>query len=259
MSLYFRYMIILLKSQLQYRASFIMLTIGQCLTPLTSLAAMYFLFERFGQIKGWTFHEVALCFAVTHIAFSMTEIFARGFDTFPSLVRDGEFDRLLLRPRSTVLQVLGSKFEFTRLGKFAFSVGLLAWAMMQMPSPWTTVKLMTLGFMIAGGVLIYLSIFMMAATLSFWTIQGIEIVNVLTDGGREMTQYPLSIYHQRIRRFFTFVVPFACVNYLPLMVLVDHKEAQPWYALLPLVSVLFLIPSIGIWRYGVRHYRSTGS
>ncbi|WP_195575608.1 ABC transporter permease [Paenibacillus sp. 1001270B_150601_E10] len=259
MALYFRYMIILLKSQLQYRASFIMLTIGQCFTPLTSLAAMYFLFERFGQIKGWTYHEVALCFAVTYIAFSITECFARGFDTFSSLVRDGEFDRLLLRPRSTVLQVLGSKFEFSRIGRLGFSIGLLIWAMLQMPTPWTTMKLATLILMIAGGIIIYLSIFIMAATLSFWTIQGIEIVNVLTDGGREMTQYPLSIYHKNIRRFFTFIIPFACVNYLPLMVLVDHKEAQPFYSLLPLVSVLLLIPSIWLWRFGVRHYRSTGS
>ena len=90
MRLYIKYLAILFKSQMEYRLSFWLLSLGQFLVSFTSFAAAFFLFERFGNIKGWSFYEVALCFAVIHIAFSITECFARGFDTFSTLVSKGE-------------------------------------------------------------------------------------------------------------------------------------------------------------------------
>lgn len=260
MRLYFKYMLLLFKSQMQYRASFLLLTIGQCLTPFAAYAGMYFMFERFGQIKGWSFYEVTMCFAVTHLAFSITECFARGFDMFSSLVVSGDFDRLLVRPRSTVVQVLGSQFEFARLGRLLLAVGVLLWASMHIETDWTVLRIITLILMIVSGVAIFTGIFILAAAISFWTIQGLEIANIFTDGGREMTQYPLNIYHTWVKRLFTFVIPFGCVNYLPLLYILGREGGNnPLYALTPLSGFLFIVPCLLMWRVGVRHYRSTGS
>ncbi|HEX2927984.1 MAG TPA: ABC-2 family transporter protein, partial [Ruminiclostridium sp.] len=126
MKLYLKYMSIILKSQLQYRVSFVLLSLGQFFVPFSIFAGLYFLFERFGQIKQWNFYEVALCFAVIHLAFSISECFARGFDSFSGIISNGEFDRVLVRPRSTVLQILGAKFEFSRIGRFVQSVIVLS-------------------------------------------------------------------------------------------------------------------------------------
>ena len=209
MKLYFRYILILLKSQMQYRVSFWLLSAGQFFVPLSVFAGLYFLFERFGNIKGWSFFEVALCFSVVHMAFSISECFARGFDSFSSLVSSGEFDRVL---------------------------------------------------MVISGVFIFAGIFILAATLCFWTIQGIEVANIFTDGGREMSQYPLNIYKKWVTRFFTFVIPFGCVNYFPLMyVLGKVKDNQILYMLSPLYGILFVIPCLCVWSFGVKHYKSTGS
>jgi len=260
MKLYFKYMVLLFKAQMQYRASFLFLTLGQCLTPFTAFAGLYFMFDRFGQLKGWELHEVLLCFAVTMITFSITEIFARGFDTFSSLVVSGDFDRLLVRPRSTVVQVLGSRFEFARIGRLILSTGVLVWAAIHVNVDWTLLKIVSLLLMVASGVVIFTGIFIVAASVSFWTVQGLEIANIFTDGGREMTQYPLSIYRTWVRRFFTFVIPFGCFNYLPLMFILGRTEGSGIvYALSPLAGFLFLIPCLIVWRIGVRHYRSTGS
>lgn len=260
MRLYVKYVAILFKSQMQYRASFWLLTLGQFFIPFSLFAGVYFLFERFGQIKGWTFYEVALCFAVIHMAFSLSECFARGFDSFSGLVASGDFDRLLVRPRSTVLQVLGSKFEFTRFGRLLQSVFVLCVALNGLTVQWTMLKALTLLFMIAGGVFVFTGIFMLAATLSFWTIQGMEVANIFTDGGREMAQYPLTIYQKWIARFFTFVIPFGCVNYLPLMYVLGKTAGNGLlYASMPLGGVLFIVPCLLLWRIGVKHYRSTGS
>ncbi|MBP3041294.1 ABC-2 family transporter protein [Bacillaceae bacterium Marseille-Q3522] len=260
MRLYLKYLSILLKSQMQYRTSFFLLTLAQFFLPFSIFAGVYFLFERFGQIKGWQFFEVALCFAVIHFAFAISECFARGFDGFSGLVRNGEFDRLLVRPRTTFVQVLGSKFEFTRFGRLALSFLIFLWAIGNLTIEWNVLKVITLLLMIASGVFIFTGIFILAATLSFWTIQGLEVVNIFTDGGREMAQYPLNIYQKWVTKFFTFVIPFGCVNYLPLMYLLDKKEGNELlYMLSPLAGIIFILPCIFVWQIGVKHYRSTGS
>lgn len=260
MSLYFKYLSILFRSQMQYRASFWLLTFGQFLVPFSVFAGLYFMFARFGQLSGWSFFEVALCFAVIHMAFSLSECFARGFDSFSSLVVSGEFDRVLVRPRNTVVQVLGSKFEFTRFGRLVQSLIVLLWSVIQLPIEWNMAKGITLVLMITSGVLIFTGIYILAATLSFWTIQGLEVANIFTDGGREMAQYPLDIYQKWVTKFFTFIIPFGTVNYLPLLYILDRVDGSSiGHMLAPLAGILFIFPCLLVWRIGVRHYRSTGS
>jgi ABC-2 type transport system permease protein len=260
LSLYFKYLQILFKSQMQYRTSFWLLTFGQFFIPLSVFAGLYFLFERFGQIKGWHFFEVALCFAVIHMAFSISECFARGFDAFSSLVVNGEFDRLLVRPRSTVVQVLGSKFKFTRFGRLLQSIIVLIWALTNLSIDWNLMKAITLCLMVMSGVLIFTGIYILAATMCFWTIQGLEVTNIFTDGSREMAQYPLNIYQKWIAKFFTYVIPFGTVNYIPLMYILGKSEGNEVLSMLtPVMGSLFIVPCLFVWHIGVKHYRLTGS
>jgi len=73
--------------------------------------------SRFSNVDGFTLQEVLLCFATVLMAFSLAECFARGFDQFPQMISNGEFDRALVRPRGVIFQVLAVKVEFTRLGR----------------------------------------------------------------------------------------------------------------------------------------------
>ncbi|MFC4600059.1 ABC transporter permease [Cohnella hongkongensis] len=259
MRLFGKYLLILFKSQMQYRTSFWLLSFGQFFIPFSVFAGLYILFERFGQIQGWEFYEVALVFGVIHMAFAIAECLGRGFDMFSDLIVNGDFDRLLVRPRGTVLQVLGSKFEFTRVGRLLQSLIVLVWAISRVEADWTFLKGVTLLLMIASGVLIFTGIFIVMATMCFWTVQGLELGSIFTDGGREMAQYPLNIYHKWITRFFTYVIPFGCVNDLPVQYILGKTEGGAEYMLAPLAGCLFIVPCLLLWRFGVRKYRSTGS
>ena len=70
-------------------------------------------------------------------------------------------------------------------------------------------------------------------------------------------KYPFGVYGKPVLLVLTFLVPLALVQHWPLQYLLDRGPA--WYGLLPLVSLLFLIPCALLWRLGVRHYCSTGS
>jgi ABC-2 type transport system permease protein len=243
---------------MQYRLNMLLVITGQFFNTFFAFTGMYLLFDRFGTLDGYTLGEAALCFAIVTAAFSITECFARGFDMFSGLVKSGDFDRIMLRPRSTILQILGSNVEFTRVGRLIVSVAVLVYASSLLDIAWSAFHIITVVLMVISGAFIFAGIFILGATVCFWTVDGLEFINIFTDGGRDIAQYPLTIYNKWFTRFFTFIIPLGCFNYLPLLYLTG-RASNPLYALTPLLGILFIIPCVAIWNLGVRRYLSTGS
>ena len=216
------------------------------------------MFTRFRQVDGYTFQEVLLCFAVVLMAFSIAECFARGFDTFASMIGNGEFDRIMVRPRNEILQVLSSRIELSRVGRFAQAVIIFVYAIPESGVVWTEDKILTLILMILSGTVIFSCLFVIYASLCFFTTEGLEFMNIFTDGGKEFGMYPFAVYGNEVLKFLTYVIPLALFQYYPFLYLVGRVTDRA-YMLLPLVGMLFVIPCRLFWRFGVRHYKSTGS
>ena len=260
MRLYFKYFSIHLRSAMEYKISFFLTAIGQGMTTVFSFLCMYFLFDRFGNIEGYTFNQVLLCFSTIFISFALAECFARGFDRFSTIISNGEFDRIMLRPRNEIIQVLGIKIEFSRIGRLIQAIVIFIYGITTCNVGWTLGKIFTLTLMIIGGVCLFFSLFMIYATICFYTIEGLEFMNVFTDGGREIAQYPLNIYSDWVLKFFTFIIPLAFVNYYPYLYLIDRvKENKVLYMISPICAILFVLPAYVLWKIGIKHYKSIGS
>ena len=258
MRLYFKYLGILLKSRMQYKASFVMLSFGHFLVSFTGFLGMFFLFDRFHTVKGFSFEEVLLCFSTVTLSFAISECFVRGFDSFSGLIKTGDLDRILIRPRSVVFQVLTSKMEFSRVGRLAAAVGVFVYAAPKSGVDWTPGKAGVVFLMVVGGIAVFSALFMIYAGFSFFTIEGLEFMNIFTDGTKEFGRYPLSIYGKELLFAYTFIIPIAPFQYYPFLYLIGQTD-RTWYALLPLTGFLFLIPAYIFFRFGLRCYRSTGS
>ena len=256
--LYRQYVSIVVRGMMQYKASFLLNSLGQFLVSFSVFLGIYFMFRRFHQVRGYSYSEVLLCYAIVLMEFSLAEMWARGFDTFSGLVRSGEFDRVLVRPQGESLQVLGSRFELTRLGRMSQAVVMLVYAFCTAEIHWTVGRVCTFLFMLVGGTAVFSGLFLIYAALCFFTLEGLEFMNVLTDGAREYGKYPLDVYGKRVLQFATVLVPYALIQYYPLQYILG-RTANPIYIFLPLAAVLFLLPCYGLWRYGVRHYKSSGS
>lgn len=260
MRLYLKYFSIHLRSAMQYKTSFFLTAIGQGLTTFFSFLSLYFLFDRFGSIKNYTFNEVLLCFSTIFMSFSFAECFGRGFDAFNSIISDGEFDRIMVRPRNEILQVIGTRIELSRIGRLTQALIIFVYGVATCGVKWNLSKAVTLVLMIIGGVSLFFSLFMIYAAICFFTLDGLEFMNIFTDGGRELAQYPLDIYNRWVLKFFTFVIPLAFVNYYPFLYIIGRTRGCDFlYTFSPLFSALFIIPAWMLWRFGVRHYKSTGS
>jgi ABC-2 type transport system permease protein len=253
-----------IKGQRQYPASFVLLSIGQFLSTIVEFIGIWALFSRFQTLGGWTLPQVALFYGTVSISFALADMISRGFDVFgPLFVKTGEFDRLLLRPRATSLQLLGHELRLTRMGRFLQGALVLGIAVRLLDLSWGVREVALLHFAIAGGVAFFLGLMILQATLAFWTVESLEIANTLTYGGVTAAQYPIEIYSKWLREFFTFVVPLSCVAYFPIVGILaidDPLGAPQWFLdVSPLVGFVFLGASLSIWRLGERHYTSTGS
>ncbi len=258
MKLYLKYASIILRSQMQYKASFIMSAIGQFLVSFNAFLGVYFMFSRFKSVNAFTFSEVLLCFAVILTSFSLAECFVRGFDAFSGIISNGEFDRIMVRPRNEILQVLASRIEFSRIGRLLQALVMFAYAIPASGVAWTFDKILTLIFMLAGGFIVFSGLFVIYASFCFFTIEGLEFMNIFTDGGRQFGRYPFSVYGEGVLKFLTYVIPLALFQYYPFLYLIG-KSNHAYNMFLPLVGILFIIPCVIFWRIGVRHYKSTGS
>jgi ABC-2 type transport system permease protein len=248
---------------MQYRASFLMQTLGHFLITGIEFLAIWALFERFGSLKGWTLPQVAFFYGMVTIAFSINDTLTRGFDIVGRLIKSGDFDRMLLRPRSTVLQLMGYEFTLKRFGRFSQGLAVLIWSALSLRLDWNVGKLFFVLWTLMGSTSFFIGLLIIQATVAFWTTESLEIMNTLTYGGIETAQFPMSIYLPWFRRFFTFVVPLACVNYFPILAIIEKPDplgSPLWFHhLAPAAGLLFLAVGTRLWRFGLRHYSSTGS
>jgi ABC-2 type transport system permease protein len=189
---------------------------------------------------------------------SLAEVLGRGFDQFPRMLGNGEFDRVLVRPKSVIFLVLASKIDFTRLGRTAQAVLLFFYAIPNSGILWSWDKILTLFLMIVCGSFVFFGLYLIYAAFTFFTIEGLEFMNIFTDGGREFGRYPYVIYGEGVLKFLTYVIPLALVQYYPLLYLLDMEE-NVIYMLIPLLGLLFLLPGYAFFLFGLRHYKSTGS
>lgn len=245
-------------SQLQYKFSFFMTILGQFIVSFTAFIGLSFIFLKFKAVDGFTYQQVLLCYSSVLMSFAIGECLGKGFDKFPDMLSNGNFDRILVRPRSPIYQVLLANMDFSRIGRFVQAIIVLIYALPRSGVSWRWDKVITIICMIVCNSILFINLYFLEASISFFTVESLEVINIFTDGGYEFGKYPFGIYGKYVLRFLTYVIPLALVQYYPLLYLIE-KETSIFYMLCPIISLLFIIPCYLIWIYGLQKYKSTGS
>ena len=220
-----------MRAQAQYKVS-LAIDVGTyfAVTSLEFTVVLQSSFNRFPSMAGWHVGDVAMLTAISSFAFGIAELVGAGIDAFDQTIRRGEFNRVLLRPVSAIVQVVGSDFRLRRLGRL--SEGFLIFALAVHLLPPIHLDTGEAAHPAAGHpqrAAVFLAVMVLGATLCFWTVETTELTNILTYGGREMLSWPLSVYSQSLQRFFLFVVPLAFGTYAPVCYLLG-KPLPAWLA-----------------------------
>lgn len=253
-----KYMSMHLRSQLEYRTSFILSFFAQIL-PITFSACMVFiLMDKFSFLEKYDKYEIMLGIAIVQFGFSMAESFGRGFDKFSDIIKGGKLDLILVKPRSIYIQVFGSNVAFHKLSRVIGMIVLFVIAIVNLDFNKSVGNIFLLILLLVFSTIIYFALYLLAACFCFKTIEGLEFTNIFTDGSREFGQYPMGIFKREVLILFTFLIPIACVNYYPIKYILGESNSL-WYLISPLLSIVLLVIAVLTFNRCLKHYESTGS
>lgn len=252
------------RSQVQYRLSFIFLIVGSFLSTIVDFLAILVIFQHLSALGGWSLEEVAFLYGSAYISFKVADAVVGHLDGLPAMVRAGTFDVILIRPLGSLYQVITQDFALRHVGGISQGVIILIYAISQLSIDWDAGRVIVFVLMLISAGFIFGSVWVMGSAVVFWTTgNGLEFLNAITYGGNQLVQYPLNIYAGWLRRMIAFIIPLGFANYFPTLYILDRPDPLNSPEILrflsPVVAVLMVLVARQVWMLGVRHYRSTGS
>ena len=252
-----------IQSRMEYRGTFIAFLITIFGFYAAQVAVIWVMLNKFGSIGGWNPGEMAFLYALLILSTGFVSAIFSGMVDFSDFIREGTFDRLLLRPLSTLGQILTMKFDLTGLMHLVLGFVALGIATMFLEIDWTWQRIVFLVLAVSGGVLILGGVRIIVASFCFFTVQNESLQHLIVFSTREFLMYPVSIYVRSVQVFLTFLFPIAFVNYYPAHVILNKQSAELFNPVLAYLSfpVGLIVISISLlfWQFGKNHYSSTGS
>ena len=250
------------RSQRAYRTSFAVDMVSSGVVGFVELAEVWVLFTNVTALGGMRFNQILLVFGMADLAFSMADLSFGHLDTLPTYLRAGTLDVFYLRPQPILLQLITSDISLRRLARAGVGAAALGVGLATSGVPWDlrTVVLLALG--LASGYATFAGLFVWAAGLQFFLVQGAEMTNAFVYGGRYAATQPASVWSRPLKLVFGFFFPMAFTAYLPAVSVLGlpGPEWLPawlgWWA--PAAAVWSWLMGLLCWRWGLRHYQGGG-
>ncbi|GMA38417.1 ABC transporter permease [Mobilicoccus caccae] len=254
-----------IRSQQAYSTSFALDVVASILVGLVEFAEVWIVFHNVDSLGGLSFAQVCLLFGIAHVGFSFSQVLFGHVDRIPLYLRTGTLEAFHLRPLSVLGQLVTSEVALRRLGWGALSVVILGWALTVVDIAWSPAKAVLLALCLASSIALFAALFVAAAGLQFFLVDGQEMTNAFTYGGRYASQQPASIFGRGLAVAFVFAVPVAFTGYVPALGLLDvaPPDSLSWLRpelawATPLVAAWTWVLALGCWRIGTRHYQGGG-
>ncbi|MDF7638438.1 ABC-2 family transporter protein [Lactobacillus sp. ESL0791] len=256
---YFRLAYVYLKTNLKslaiYDVDFYFAIIGMMVQNVLNIVALRFLFNLVPTIKGFTFTQLLLTYALATLSFAIFRCFFINTLNISDHIHEGSLDQILVKPVNPLFQLINERVDEDAWGDLLVALILLIVVDHYLKNPWY-ITLMFI-FISLFTSLIFLSLALLGNMVSLLSNGLADLASSVFDFF-ELSKYPLAIYSGILKVFLTFVLPLGWVAAIPQEKIAVHHEWL-WLVLIPLVCVLFFILVYQVWRLFLNNYQSTGS
>ena len=250
------------RSQRSYRTSFALDLGGSALVGLVELAEVWVLFSNVTALGGMRFNQILLVFGLADLSFSLADLSFGHLDNLPDYLRAGTLDAFYLRPQPILLQLITSDVSLRRLARAAVGAAALGVGLSVAGVSWSPRAVALLPLALISGYATFAALFVWAAGLQFFLLDGSEMTNAFVYGGRYAATQPASVWSRPLKLVFGFFFPMAFTAYLPAVTILGLPGSQwlpawlGWCA--PVAAVWSWAMGLLCWRWGVRHYQGGG-
>lgn len=255
--LYFSFLGAALREMLIYRLDCLVGMVSQIITQLVEIIFIWIVFQNTENLAGWNFKQILLLYGITLISVALkTFLFDGLYELGPKYIKDGEFDKILLRPVHPIISIIGSTKEFVAFGYLLLGLVMTVSMFIELAIPVTVGLIIKLIVFSVCGAAIIGAINTIFSITSFWTYRSNEVIWSF-DRIYTFAQYPIDIYSKFIKVLITIVLPFAFVAYYPTMNYLGMDKYMLYLS--PLIAIALWIIAVKIWDRALKKYRSTGT
>jgi ABC-2 type transport system permease protein len=251
------------RSQASYRTSFAIDVVTSAVATAFDVVTVLVLFRVTGSLGGFSLTEVLVMVGLSSAGFAAADLVFGNADQIKRFVRTGLFDAVLLRPLRALPQLVLMELPVRKVGRIVIGVGVLVAALVAADIQWTPGRAALVVVTPLAGLAFFGSIFVATSAVSFWWVESGEVSAAFTYGGRDFTTYPITVYEGLFRRVFAYGLGFGFVAYYPALALLGRADPlglPSWVGWAsPAAAVVAAAVAAGVWRAGIRQYRSTGS
>jgi ABC-2 type transport system permease protein len=251
------------RSQTIYGFDSFLLLFAVVFLNVVDLALLGVLFHTFRSLGGWTFWQIVLLYSVYLAAMGIQNLFTLHLNRIEDYVRDGTLDQMLLRPAPPFIQMLGREFHLRNvIHHLGTGVVGIVIATVNLHFTWTAPSIGWLVLALISGAVLLAGIVLALCSLAFWTVRSHVFVYGTAQIQEIVQHYPAGLFGPWFLTLVSTVVPFAFINYYPVLAMVGHPaEITPHWLpyLTPAVAAAVFAIGVLIFRAGLRRYQSTGS
>jgi ABC-2 type transport system permease protein len=246
-----------LRGMLEYRTDALIAVAAAILTQIAGLVFLGTIFRHVPVLTGWSPWEVILCYGLVVLGEGVGSLFFEGTWHLATMINFGFLDRFLVRPYPVLLQVTGAVVGLNGLGNILLGVGLLAAGLAHVDISWSPARVGWALILVASAILVKLALNLTTNTVSFWLVSPSSAVASAVHAVGDLARYPLSIYGTGLKAVLT-VFPLGFVGYFPAASLLQKDDVGVLGALTPVVSIIWTLLSLAMFRAGLRRYESAG-
>jgi ABC-2 type transport system permease protein len=252
-----------LRGRMQYRGDFAIWIVLGVLFQIAALVFVAVVVTHFGGIGGWSLAEVLLIVGIRLTAHAIFEMVFGNVGRVSWMVRDGWFDRLLVRPASPLLQVIGTSFHVNGFGDLLVGLLALGAALPDVGIGQPVLAALQIIVVVVGSMLLEAGLQLALASTAFWFVRTDSLGWWLDDWGNTFSNYPVTVFPLVARFLLTWILPLALLGFFPAAAIMGRAGDVPFTPLLawgaPVVGLLAFLGARIIWRVGIDHHRSTGT
>jgi ABC-2 type transport system permease protein len=250
------------RGELQYRANFLIMVLMGIVYQCTGFAFIWVVLSRFQAVAGWALGDVAFLYGLRLTMHALNGAITGGLYNLEWQVRQGDFDRYLVRPAPPLLQLMCQGVHISVFGDLLGGIVLFVAASSLVAVDWTAPALLYLVLAIIGGALIELALRVLFSALAFRFLSANAFMFLLDTLFSNFANYPLKIFGSVLEFLLTFGMPLAFMAYFPATVLLGRTtelRVSPLFAYgAPLAGLLWVAVALRVFQSEMRHYKSAG-
>lgn len=247
------------KTLLQSKVDFLMGLFGFFFTQVLGIAFLYLIFDKIPNLNGWTLSQLIFIYGFAQIPRGIDHLFTDNIWLVAwRMVVNGDFDRYMLRPMNVFFQIICEKLQPDAVGELLIGTILIIMSFSKGIVIVDGMHIVMFIVSVIAGAVIYTSIKLLFASLSFWIKRSGPFLQVAYEMA-DFAKYPVEIYSKPIQFILTFVIPFAFVAYFSASYFLIQKSALTTVGIECLIAVILSILAYSIFKIGISKYESAGN